>query len=452
MRLIDSLATTEELAKLFSDESLLEAMLQFEVALARVEARIGIIPQIAAEKIAAAAKPELFDTAILAIDSLRAGTPAIPFVKALRERVHVADPVSANFVHWGATSQDVVDTAMVLLLKQTQPGFETNLKRLEKSLRQLSDKHAHTVMLGRTLMQPAPPITFGLKAAAWLGAIYRAHNKLKDNFTDALILQCGGASGTLAFLGDNGIAVGQALAEDLGLAYPEAPWHTQRDRLAALMCACGVLTGSLAKMARDISLLAQSEIREVAEGETSGRGGSSTMPHKHNPIGCMLTLTAANRVPNLVAAFLSGMVQEHERGAGGWQAEWPTVVAIIQATGLAIDSMAEVAEGLIVDPARMRFNIDATHGVIFAENAMMILSPRIGREAAHKLLEDAARRAVSECRRLSEILAEMPEVTRYLDAANLSDLEVSELYIGVAEQFRQRLLLSSTPDLRSKKE
>jgi 3-carboxy-cis,cis-muconate cycloisomerase len=451
-RLIDCLATTDELAKLFSDESVLESMLEFEVALARVEARLGIIPHSAGEKIAASAKPEFFDTQTISKDGQQAGTPIIPLVKALRQRVHASDPQGASFVHWGATSQDAADTALILLLKKAHPIFESNLSRVEKSLHGLAEKHANTVMLGRTLMQPAPPVTFGLKAAGWLGAIHRSHRRLNGSFTDALILQFGGASGTLAFLGDKGIAVGKALADELGLAYPEAPWHTQRDRLATLMCACGVLTGTLGKMSRDISLLMQDEIREAAETGDSGRGGSSTMPHKHNPVGCVLTLAAANRVPGLVAAFLSEMIQEHERGTGGWQAEWPTVAAIIQATGLAVHSMALVAEGLTVDSARMRSNIDATHGTVFAEKAMAILAQRLDRDAAHKLLENATLEAVSHNRRLSEVLADMPEIKSHLDAQPLNDLEVPELYLGVAEEFRTRLLASLTPDLCSKKE
>ena len=301
-------------------------------------------------------------------------------------------------------------------------------------------------------MQSAPPITFGLKAAGWLAAIHRSRKRLNESFTDALILQFGGASGTLAFLGDKGMAVGKALADELELAYPEAPWHTHRDRLAALMCACGVLTGVLGKMARDVSLLMQSEVGEVAEAVDSGRGGSSTMPHKHNPVGCVLALAAANRVPGLVATFLSAMIQEHERGAGGWQAEWPTVAAITQATGLAINSMAEVVQGLSVDTARMRSNIEATNGAVFAEKAMLLLSPHLGREAAYRLLEKANRQAVASSRRLSDVVGEMPEVKDHLDFKALHDLEVPELYLGVADEFRKRLLASLDPDSCSNKE
>jgi len=452
-RLIESLATTYELAELFSDESVLQAMLDFEAALARAEAAVGIIPRAAAQTISASAKAPFFHAADISREALRAGTPGIPSVKALTERVRVLDSAAAGFVHWGATSQDVADTALVLLLRRAQSIFERDLGRLEKALRSLAEKHANTVMLGRTLMQPAPPITFGLKAAGWLGSIQRSHQRLNASFAGALVVQFGGASGTLAALADQGIVVGQALALEFGLVYPDAPWHTHRDRLAAMLCDCGALTGSLGKMARDINLLMQSEIAEVAEPDESGRGGSSTMPHKHNPIGCSLTLAAAYRVPALVATFLSGMTQEHERGTGGWQAEWPTVAALIQSTGLAIASMTEVTEGLSVNSAKMRSNIEATHGTIFAEKAMMVLGQNFGRAAAHKLLEEATRKSIAESRRLSEVLAEMPDIAASFDAEALRNLEDPAKYLGVADEFRKRLLQVPKPrDSKSQRE
>jgi 3-carboxy-cis,cis-muconate cycloisomerase len=266
------------------------------------------------------------------------------------------------------------------------------------------------------------------------------------------MMQFGGATGTLASLGPHGVSVGLELAKELGLGFPDAPWHAHRDRLAALMCACGVLTGSLGKMARDISLLMQGEVGEVAEPGGTGRGGSSTMPHKRNPSGCVVALAAANRVPGMVASFLSGMVQEQERATGSWQAEWPTVAALIQATGAAAASMADVAEGLTVDVDRMRANIHATRGVIFAERAMMLLGEELGRDTAHKLLEEATRRSVLEGRRLHEVLGEMPEVTRHLDGETLKSLEYPEEYLGSADAFRKRLLSDAGAEARDKDE
>jgi len=444
VRLIDSLATTQPLAELFSDESVLQAMLDFEAALARAEASSGIIPGAAAEAIAASAKPGNFDTASLAQASLRAGTPAIPLVKALTEHVRKTNPEAARFVHWGATSQDVADTAMSLLLRRAEKILAEDLSRIEQALLRLADQHKTTVMLGRTLLQPAPPITFGLKAAGWLGAIARGKKDLRAAFRSAAILQFGGASGTLASLGNQGVAVVKALSEELGFEKPPAaPWHTQRDRLATLVCACGVLTGSLGKMARDISLLMQHEVGEAAEPGGDGRGGSSTMPHKRNPTACSLTLAAAHRVPGLVASFLSAMVQEHERAVGGWQAEWPIIAGVVQSTGLAIASMAEVAEGLSIDAPRMRANIEQTNGVIFAERGMMLLAPKLGRDVAHKILEAATKKSVVEGRHLKAILAEMPDVIAHLDAVELERLEIPEQYLGSADAFRKDLISES---------
>jgi 3-carboxy-cis,cis-muconate cycloisomerase len=436
-RLIEALATTGPLAELFSDRSVLQAMLDFEVALARAEAVAGVIPLAAADAIASAAKPEAFDVGKLAYETLRAGTPGIPLAKALTAVVRGKDAAAAGFVHWGATSQDVADTALVLLLKRVQAILVEDLARCERSLEKLSELHKNTVMLGRTLLQAAPPLTFGLKAAGWMGGIRRGRERVNAAFEDALVLQFGGASGTLASLGENGPAVAQVLAKELGLRLPESPWHTQRDRLAALICACGVLTGSLGKMASDISLLMQNEVAEAAEPGGDGRGGSSTMPHKQNPIACSLTSAAAHRVPGLVASFLSAMVQEHERGVGGWQAEWPIVSAIVQSTGLAAASMAEVAEGLSVDPKRMRANIEATNGAIFAEGAAMLLGRKIGRDRADELVKSAARAAGKENRHLANVLAEMPEVSSHVDTTELKALQVPEQYLGSAELFRK---------------
>ncbi len=405
-RLIDSLVTTPALAELFSDDSILEAMLEFETALARVQSRLGLIPS--AEAIS---KPTVDPE-----DVRLAGTPAVPFLKAIT--------AEAGHAHWGATSQDVTDTALVLILKRTRPLLAADSTRICDALTRLSDQHPDTIMLGRTLLQAASPVTFGLKAAGWLAATRRCWQRLNDALVEAFVLQFGGATGTVAALGDQGLTVGSFLAGELGLAYPDAPWHTHRDRLANVVAACGVLTGSLGKMARDIALLMQNEVAEAAEPSQPGRGGSSTMPHKRNPVGCARALAAAYRVPGLVSTFLSAMVQEHERGIGNWHVEWPTISEVIQATGSALAAMAEVAEGLTVDPDRMKANIDATQGRIYAERAMLLLAAKIGRAAAHKLVEEASRRSMAENRPLHEFLPE---------------LDSTESYLGQAEEFRQRL-------------
>jgi 3-carboxy-cis,cis-muconate cycloisomerase len=438
--LIETLASTEPLAELFSDTSVLRAMLEFEVALARVEARMEIVPATAADVIATAANSDAFDLADLSRKALRAGTPSIPLVKALRKIVGTKNHAAAAYVHWGATSQDVSDTALMLLLKRAQPLIEHDLSRAERVFCALSERHKSTVMLGRTLLQPAPPVTFGLTVAEWAAAICRCRERLRHEFEKALVLQFGGGSGTLAMLGERGHAVARELARELGLACPDAPWHTHRDRLAALLCACGVLTGALGKIARDISLLMQSEVGEVAEPEGEGRGGSSTMPHKRNPIGCAVAIAASIRTPGLVASYLAAMMQEHERSVGGSQSEWPTAAAIIQATGAAAASIAEIAEGLSVDAARMRQNLDATLGTAFAEKAMVLLAGKVDRETAHGLLEEATRRVLNENRPLTDVLAEMPEVSTHIERPSLQQLSVAEDYLGSADAFRIAIL------------
>ena len=440
-RLIESLATTPTLAALFSDESVLQAMLEFETALARAESRTGVIPKDAADAITAAARPCNFDIPSLADAAFRAGTPAIPLVKMLTEQVRKTDVDAARFVHWGATSQDVADSAMSLLLKRAEPLLIGDLSRLDKALEKLSDSHKDTVMLGRTLLQPAPPVTFGLKVAGWLASVRRGRRRLQRAFRTAAVLQFGGASGTLASLGERGPVVAEALRAELGFGESAAaPWHTQRDELATLICACGVLTGSLGKMARDISLLMQNEVGEAFEPGGDGRGGSSTMPNKRNPTACVLTLAAAHRVPGLVASFLSAMPQEHERGVGGWQAEWPIVAAVVQSTGVAIASMAEAAQGLSVDAKKMRLNIENTNEAIFAERAMMMLAAKLGRDAAHKILNAAVKKSAEERTSLSAVLAGIPEVTMHLGPAELEHLGTPEQYLGSAEALRKALV------------
>ena len=426
-RLIGSFATTDDLAEVFSDHSVLAALLQFETALARVQARLEIIPATAAEVIARAAVVEGFDAAALARAARKSASIAIPLVKALTRRVREIDATSSRFVHWGATSQDVIDTAMVLLVGRAQTILAGDHARLKQFLRALSDRHKGSVMLARTLLQPAPPTTFGLKVAGWYGAIHRSWP-----FVEVLPLQFGGASGTLASYGNQGTALARELASELGLSACGAPWHVHRDRLATLVTRCGLYTAALGKMARDISLLMQQEVGEVAE----AGGGSSAMPNKQNPSGCAIALAAANRTPGLVSSFLSAMIQEHERAAGGWQAEWPIISSMIEATGSALAAMVATLEGLAVYPDRMRANLAATRGVVFAEKASMLLAPRLGREAAHILLVDAAREAVETGRPMSGIL----ERAGLLSAEQLADLDRPEDYLGSAEEFRRRLL------------
>ncbi|MGE5326508.1 MAG: lyase family protein [Deltaproteobacteria bacterium] len=435
-RLVTALLTTSELAELFSDQSVLSAFLRFESALARAQARIGMIPASAADAIAKAASPEGFDVEAIAQDARASASIAIPLVKALTARVEAANRDAAAFVHWGATSQDALDTAMNLLLARAKDVLSRDHARLANSLRELSNQHAGTVMLARTLMQPAPPITFGYKVAAWYAGAQRSWRRLNGSFAEAVKLQFGGAAGTLASYGKQGTALAVELGKEFDLPVSSAPWHAHREWLAALVADCGVYAGSLGKIARDISLLMQHEVGEVTE----AGGGSSAMPNKRNPAGSVLALAAATRLPGVVAAFLAGLAQEHERAAGGWQAEWPALADAIQTTGSALDAIAGVIPSLTVYPARMRANLVSTRGTVYAEKARMLLQLKLGREATERLLSKAAQDAVATGKSFREILSAMPEVASLLSTEQLENLDKPVDYLGAAEEFRKKLL------------
>jgi len=411
--LIDCLGTTEEFSSLFSDHSVLEAMLRFEAALARSQARLRMIPQSAADAISAVA-PDQFDAAAIAREARGSATVVIPFVRALTTH-------SSDFAHWGATSQDVIDTALVLLLARAKEILRRDHHRLRTALRTLSDQHKDTVMLARTLMQPASPVTFGYKAALWYGGVARSWRSLSQSFDEALLLQFGGASGTLAAYGDRGPVLAEDLAKELHLGFAP-PWHTQRDRLAALVANLGIYTGSLGKIARDVTLLMQFEVGEVSE----AGGGSSAMPHKRNPSLSAIALATTARVPGLVGAYLAAMVQEHERAAGPWQSEWQTIAEVVCATGSALDAMTRSIETLEVFPERMRANLDATGGAVLSEKAAMLLATQLGRDPAQHKVAEAVEKARQGPRRLEEIL-------------NI-ELGSAEDYLGSSEIFRRKLL------------
>jgi 3-carboxy-cis,cis-muconate cycloisomerase len=437
LRLVDALMSTEPLAEIFSDSSVVAAMLAFEAALARAEARLGLIPASAETAIAAAvADAEAVDAAVIAQRAPLSGTVALPLVDMLRDRVRAIDPAAATFVHWGATSQDVTDTALVLLLVRVRAVVTSDHARIVDALRRLSNEHAGTVMLARTLLQPAPPTTFGLKAAGWFAAVSRSGTRMMAAFDEACVPQLGGASGTLAALGADGSRVAAELARDLGLPDPGAPWHAHRDRLASLVAACGVYTGALGKIARDVSLLMQSEVAEAAE----PGGPSSSMPHKRNPARCAMVLAAATRVPGLVSTYLAGLPQEHERGLGGWQAEFSNISSLVQATGAASAASADMIERLDVHPDRMRANIEATGGIVFAERALTRLAPVLGRERASRAITAAIAAAERESNGFMKALAADPEVRGALAPADLANLTDADSYLGVAEPFRRRLL------------
>lgn len=416
-------------------------MLDFEAALAQAEASVGVIPQHAADVIAAQCDVEHFDVDAIDNDARDAGNLAIPLVAALTRNVGAVDEGARGFVHWGATSQDAIDTGLVLQLRDALALIEADLARLARGLAAQARRHAATVLPGRTWLQHALPITLGVKLAAIVSALDRHRARVALARRHGLVLQFGGAAGTLASLHDQGLAVSKALGERLGLAVPDMPWHTERDRLCDVAATLGMLTATLGKLARDIALLAQSEVGEADEPAAPGRGGSSTMPQKRNPVGASIALAAAVRVPGLVATMLAAAVQEHERGLGNWPAEWETLPQIVMLAGGALAAMAQTAEGLEVHADRMRANLDLTNGLVFAEAVQMALAPTLGRDAAHALVASACRRAAAERVHLREILAEEPRVKPVLDDEAIARLFDPMRYLGESSAYIARALV-----------
>ncbi|GAA3124357.1 3-carboxy-cis,cis-muconate cycloisomerase [Planomonospora alba] len=394
-----------------TDAAWLAAMLDVEAALARAQAELGLVPDAAAEAIGAACDPELFDLAEIGHRTARTANPVVPLVAALRERLPAG---LRRYVHHGATSQDVNDTAMMLLARRALAPLLDDLRAGADACAGLAGRHRDTVMAGRTLLQQAVPVTFGLKAAGWLTALHRSHARLAAL---RLPVQYGGAAGTLSVLGGRGHEVPPRLAAALELAAPVVPWHADRTPVAELACALGVTAGALGKIATDVKLLAQTEVGEAAEPSAPGRGGSSAMPHKRNPVGAVSALACVQRVPGLVASVLDGMLTEHERAAGPWQAEWETVGELLRLTGSAASWLREVLEGLTVDAARMRANLELTLGLPLAENVVARLG---GTPQARELVDAACARASAERRPLREVLLADPRTgltERELDAA-----------------------------------
>jgi 3-carboxy-cis,cis-muconate cycloisomerase len=429
-RLLDLLFATETMRDIFSDHGRLQAMLDFEAALARAEANVGIIPSAAAAAIGAQCRAELFDVEALATAAAPAGNPAIPLVKALTALVAVRDADAARYVHWGATSQDAMDTGLVLQLRAALSAVDQDLMRLSTALAALAERHAATALAGRTWLQQGPPVTLGLKAAGFLSAIERHRVRVRALSGRVAVVQFGGAVGTLAALGERGLDVAAVLARELRLAVPDVPWHTQRDRIAEVATTLGLIVGTLGKLARDVSLLMQTEVGEAAEPSAPGRGGSSTMPHKRNPVASATILSAATRVPALVSVMLAAMVQEHERGLGGWHAEWETLPEICALTGGALAQAIAMVEGLQVDPARMASNLELTRGLVLAEAVAMALGDKLGKTQAHALIEEASARALAERKPLRETLAADARVTAHLSAAELERLLDPRNYLG----------------------
>ncbi len=434
------LFSTPEMTETFSLSRQLRAMTRFEWALTCALEERGV-----AESGSGAALKSLLDANFIDIEALKcaaleAGNIAIPFVQQLTARVKQENEFAARTIHLGATSQDVLDTALVLQMREGLQLILDAIARLDIALAKQVKTHAETVMTGRTWLQPGPPTTLGLKLAGTLAALRRHRTRIKTASDRAQVLQFGGAVGTLAALGSAGAAVSTALARILELKEPDLPWHTQRDNLVEIAQVLALLVGTLGKFAKDIALLMQAELAEVAEPTGEGRGGSSTMPHKQNPLACAMILACATRMPGLASTMLAAMPQEHERGLGLWQAEWQTLPEIFSITAAALDRSIEIAEGLHVDSARMASNLEAMHGLPLSESVNAALASKLGRSAAHEVIRKAVLQAQETGQHLSTILKSLPVVTDHLTHAEIDRLLQPREYLGSTQVFIGRVL------------
>lgn len=437
--LFGELFADREMAALLDDRATLQGMLDFEAALARAEAETGVIPAGAADVIGAQCKAELYDIAAIGTAATLAGNPAIPLVKALTARVAATDAEAAKWVHYGATSQDVIDSGHAQQYGAAQDLLLKRAARLAHALAELAKRHRHTPMIGRTFLQHAVPISFGIKAANWLGPVVSFHDDFMIYGQSAH--QLGGAAGTLASLGDEAEAVLQAFGRTMpSIGAVHTPWHTERSRPVRIAAGLGIFMGHLGKMAQDIALMAQTEIGELAEPEAPGKGGSSAMPHKRNPVLCTLILAAATRTPGLVSTMLAAMPQEHERAMGGWHAEWRTMSELFTIVGSALGQTVTLIEGLQVFPGRMRGNLDLTNGLVMAERVSLALASTIGRGEAHHLLEEASKACVTSGRHLKDVLAENPKLAGKLAPAELDRLFDPATYRGATDAIIDRIL------------
>ncbi len=420
-----------------SDRAWLQAMLDVEAALARAQSTVGLSDPAAAASIARACRAENFDIAAIGLEATDSGNPVVPLVRALREVVD--DPAAADLVHVGATSQDVLDSAAMLVARRALEPLLGDLAAAADAAAAMAAAHRDTLMAGRTLLQHALPITFGFKAAGWTVALDETVGRLDAVRSTRLAVQLGGAAGTLASLGDEGLSVLRAFAEELGLAEPAIAWHTERTRIGDLAGALGVAAGAIGKVARDVVLMAQTEVAEVREG-MPGRGGSSTLPHKRNPVAAVAAIAGAERAPALVATLLAAMIQEHERAAGSWHAEWKALAELLEAVGSAAAWIRDCLEHLEVDAERMRANLELTGGLLLAERIVSALTPAIGRRAADDLVTAAAEETTSGKRSFEETLLDRPDVVEHLGPVEVARLFDPAGYLGSASEFVDRAL------------
>jgi 3-carboxy-cis,cis-muconate cycloisomerase len=429
--------STELMMATVSDRAWVQAMLDVEAALARAESRIGLIPAAAADGIASQCRVDEFDVAQIGRAAARSANPVIPLVNALRAAV---PQDAAPYVHHGATSQDILDTAMMLIARRGLDLILADLDQAAGAAATLADRHRATVMAARTLLQQALPTAFGLKAAGWLIAIVEAQSELARVRRSRLAVQFGGAAGTLAALSDRGLDVTRELATELGLGEPTLPWHTARARVVEVAMALGIAAGGAGKVALDVVLMAQTEVGEVSEGAVAGRSGSSALPQKHNPVDAIEILAAVRGINAQVAVLLGTMVQEHERAAGAWQAEWPALAETLRLAGGAVSRLASLLAGLQVDPERMRRNLNLSGGTIMAEHVVMMLGERIDRVLARALVDAAVSASTGTGRPFEDVLREDRLISTHLKPEELAVALEPSGYLGVAGPLIDRAL------------
>ncbi len=415
----------------FSDEAFLQAMLDFEAALATAEAECGIIPENYVDLICEACFATHYNIDEISHHSALAGNPAIPLVKALTNKV---GGDAARYVHWGATSQDVIDTALMIMARNGLMLLSENLAQAISATIALAEAHRATIMPGRTLLQHALPITFGAKAAGWLMALITARRTVRRLTNEATALQFAGAAGTLAALGSDGAKVRAVLARILNLPDPGGPWHSERSRFAEIATGLGLVSGSLSKIATDIMLMMQSEIGEAFEPAAPGRGGSSTMPHKRNPVASAAIRANHRRIAGLVATMLMTMESEHERAPGAWAAEWDTLRQIFRLAGGSAASASQTLGGLEINPQAMADNLARTGGLVMAESLMMALAAHVGKSDAHHIVETASRTAIAENRHLAEVASQDSAITVHLSPAQIDTALNPDGYLGTTDQ------------------
>jgi len=424
---------------IFSDRTLIQRYIEVEVALARAEARCSVIPSEAADVIARESRIDRIDFDHMRHETDIVGYPILPLVRQLVEMCGEA----GRYVHWGATTQDIMDTANVLQLRAALDVVDDDIREIRKILADLAKKHRDTPMAGRTHLQHALPVTFGYKVAIWLAMFDRHQERLAELRKRVLVVGFAGAAGTLASLGDKGFEVQQALADELQLAVPATTWHVARDGFAEAVNLLALITGSLGKIALDIMIMASTEFAEVYEPFVKGRGASSTMPQKRNPISSELMLAASKAVRQHAGLMVDAMVQDFERATGPWHAEWIALPESFILTAGALHQAKFALGGLIVDEDRMRHNLGITKGLIVAEAVMMGLAPAMGRQQAHDIVYDACRTVNEKGGNLADALAALPEVTRHFDRAAIERLTDPANYLGLAPQMVDRALALS---------